>query len=261
MRGRHGRGAGAGSLASLPMAPRARHRPGAAGPRADRPASAGAGARYPAAMVRGRGRPPAGSAPVVDDDELLEMALTAFADLGFEGASVRDLCRRLGVSHNLIHQRFGSKENLWTAAVDRGFARLVAELADAVQAAPDDDLARLRAVLVRFIEVTAASPSLLRVLNQEATAPSARLDHLYERYVGPANELAASVLRRLEADGRVRHVDPAPFHFLLANGAAGPVVYPALASHFGEVVDASRPAAVRRYAESTVDLLLAGIQV
>ncbi|MEZ5142931.1 MAG: TetR/AcrR family transcriptional regulator [Acidimicrobiales bacterium] len=211
-------------------------------------------------MARGRGRPPAGSAPVVDDEVLLDMALAAFADLGYEAASVRDLCRKLGVSHNLIHQRFGSKDLLWHAAVDQGFAKLVAALADAVQEAADDDLARLRAVLVRFVEVTATSPALLRVLNQEATTAGPRLDYLYERYVGPANELAASVLRRLEAAGRVRHLDAAPFHFLLANGAAGPLVYPALASHFGRVVDTSRPAAVRRYAESVVDLLLDGMQ-
>jgi AcrR family transcriptional regulator len=209
---------------------------------------------------RGRGRPPAGSAPVVDEGELLDLALAAFADLGYEGASVRDLCRRLGVSHNLIHQRFGSKERLWYAAVDHGFGLLTVALAEAAQDAPDADLARLRAVLVRFVEVTAASPALLRVLNQEATGPSPRLDYVFDRYVGPANELVASVLRRLEADGRVRHVDPAPFHFLMANGVAGPLVYPALAARFGRTVDLTHPPAVRRYAEAVVDVLVDGLQ-
>lgn len=211
-------------------------------------------------MHRGRGRPPAGSPPVLDEDELLDLALTAFADLGYEGASVRDLCRRLGVSHNLIHQRFGSKERLWFAAVDHGFGLLLAALAEAAMAAPDDDLARLRAVLVRFVEVTATSPALLRILNQEAVSASERLDHLFDRYVGPASELTASVLRRLEADGRVRRVDPGPFHFLMANGVAGPLVYPALAARFGRTVDLTRPADVRHYAESVVDLLLDGLQ-
>ena len=55
---------------------------------------------------------------------MLEAALVSFAELGYEGTSVRDLCRQLGVSHNLIHQRFGSKDDLWYAAVDHGFVAL-----------------------------------------------------------------------------------------------------------------------------------------
>jgi hypothetical protein len=32
------------------------------------------------------------------------------------------------VSHNLLNQRFGPKEAIWRAAVDRGFGNLVAEI-------------------------------------------------------------------------------------------------------------------------------------
>ena len=42
------------------------------------------------------GRPAGGSAPVAPNGDLLPVALEAFADLGYEGASMRDLCRRLG---------------------------------------------------------------------------------------------------------------------------------------------------------------------
>ena len=36
--------------------------------------------------------------------------------------------RQLGVSHNLIPQRFGSKDRLWYAAVDQGFGTLLSDL-------------------------------------------------------------------------------------------------------------------------------------
>ena len=48
-------------------------------------------------------------------------ALRAFATHGYDGVSVNALSRELGVSHNLLHQRFGSKLALWHAAVDWGF--------------------------------------------------------------------------------------------------------------------------------------------
>jgi len=66
----------------------------------------------PVVSHRRRGRPPGDAAPVAPNDDLLPLALEAFADLGYEGASMRALCRRIGVSHNLLHQRFGSTERL-----------------------------------------------------------------------------------------------------------------------------------------------------
>jgi AcrR family transcriptional regulator len=64
---------------------------------------------------RPRGRPPKEETPATED-EVLAAALRAFATHGFNGVSVRTLSRELGVSHNLLHQRFGSKENLWPAS-------------------------------------------------------------------------------------------------------------------------------------------------
>ena len=194
-------------------------------------------------------------------DALLALALGTFAELGYEGTSVRDLCRRLGVSHNLIHQRFGSKEQLWYAAVDHGFGTLAAELAAAVNEVDPsaDDLVRLRAVLVRFVEVTASSPALMRVINQEGVSAGPRLDHIVDRHVAPAMEVVGSLLRRAAADGRVRPVPLAVFYFLVANGAAGPLTLPGLAARFSDAPAARRRTEVRAYAESVVDLLLGGM--
>ena len=67
-------------------------------------------------------------------------ALDEFAENGFAGTSVRKLARDLGVSHNLIPQRFGSKERLWYAAVDQGFGALATDLfanLDATELRPD----------------------------------------------------------------------------------------------------------------------------
>ncbi|HEY6575085.1 MAG TPA: helix-turn-helix domain-containing protein, partial [Mycobacterium sp.] len=48
--------------------------------------------------------------------DILEAALVAFATYGYDGVSLRTLNRDLGVSHNLIYQRFGGKDDLWRAS-------------------------------------------------------------------------------------------------------------------------------------------------
>ena len=62
-------------------------------------------------------RPSATRATHVDltDAEILRRGLEAFSELGYEGASVRELAKRLGVNHNFINDRFGSKNNFWRA--------------------------------------------------------------------------------------------------------------------------------------------------
>lgn len=196
-------------------------------------------------------------APVVSDVDLLDLALHAFADRGYDGTSVRDVCRRLGVSHNLVHERFGSKELLWYAAIEHGFSALAAELATAAQEAEGDELDRLRAILIRFVEVTAERPALIRIINHEAARPGGRLDHVYDQYIRPAHQVADVALRSLAAEGRARPLSPAALHFLVGHGAGGIVSLPALAGRFpGGQAPGGDLTAVAREA---VDVVLRGI--
>jgi TetR/AcrR family transcriptional regulator len=193
-------------------------------------------------------------ATVVSEGELLDVALDAFADSGYDGTSVREVCRRLGVSHNLVHERYGSKERLWYAAVDHGFRALAGELAAAAQATEGDELDRLRAILVRYVEVTLERSALIRIINAEAARPGERLDHIYDTYIRPAHEVADVVLHGLATDGRARPVAPAVLHFLIGHGAGGIVSLPALAGRFpGE------PGTLTEQARAAVDVVLRGI--
>ena len=212
----------------------------------------------PIAARRPRGRPPSDAEPVAPNDDLLPLALEAFADLGYEGASMRALCRRLGVSHNLLHQRFGSKDRLWYAAVDHGFASLGSDLvSDSTADHYEDDLERLRFLMVRWLEITAASPALVRIINQEASAGGKRLDYMFNRYIQPVTDVVTQFLHRLERQGRVRHLDAGTWHFLVVHGAGGPLSLHGLAHRFG--TEPATPEEVSRYATDVVDVLLSGI--
>ncbi|HYI63223.1 MAG TPA: TetR/AcrR family transcriptional regulator [Acidimicrobiales bacterium] len=210
--------------------------------------------------TRGRGRP-AGGDPTVATEHVLDAALEAFAERGYDGTSVRELARELGVSHNLIPQRIGTKEELWYAAVDRGFSALAEALADAAATHQDgDDVARLRALVVRFIEANAARPSLLRLINQEATAPGPRLDHLFEHYIDPVRRFGQDLLERLRAEGQIRTDSVALVYFLMTHGAGGPMALPALSARFGASVDPADPEAVHRHAVEAADVLFDGLR-
>lgn len=201
---------------------------------------------------------PAGMAPTRTPDDVVffDAALAEFAEHGFDGASMRRLCRSLGVSHNLVHERYGSKDDLWLRAVDHGFSTLARDLIAAAAGEPADPYDRLRAVLVRYVELTAARPELIRIINYEAIHPGERLDHLFTSYLEPAHRVADAALGMLERAGRARRIPAATLHFLIGHGAGGLASLPALAGRF----DPGDPDPVAQ-AVDAVDLVLRGILV
>ena len=151
------------------------------------------------------GRPKTQDAPATLE-QILDAAFRAFATYGYDGVSVRMLNRELGVSHNLIHQRFGSKEELWYAAVDLAFGQLVTELGSAFDPTLSDPLDQFRHAIRRFLVHSAQHPELLGLMNIEGRVDSERLDHIYDNYVGPALAPLGRLLDYLVARGRIRPI-------------------------------------------------------
>src|SRR3977135_3853887 len=120
------------------------------------------------------GRPKAQDAPATVE-QILDAAFRAFATYGYDGTTVRTLNRELGVSHNLIHQRFGSKQGPWYAAVDRAFGQQITELAPSFAPTLSDPLDQLGHAIRRFVHYSAQHPELLGMMNIEARIDSERL--------------------------------------------------------------------------------------
>lgn len=205
-----------------------------------------------------RGRPPASESPLAVDDALWA-ALRSFAAKGFDGCSVQQLARELGVSHNLLHQRFGSKEALWHAAVDWGFGRLVDALTDDGEELPPDPLELLRTVLVRYIRAIAAHPELIQLMNVEGAIDGPRLRYIVHRYIRPTEEPLLELLRGLAAEGRIRPVRLPTLRFLAVNGSVAPFAQRPLAQLL-DPADPFGPEAIDAHAQDVADLLLAGLR-
>ncbi|WP_373004155.1 TetR/AcrR family transcriptional regulator [Hyphomonas sp.] len=209
--------------------------------------------------TRPRGRPGQDDADVVSDDVLLDAVLRAFGENGFDGTSVRDVARRLSISHNLIPQRFGSKSELWYAAVDYGFGRLDEELIREGKALGDDELVILRGLLVRVLELGALQPALLQIINQEASHPGSRFDYLFTHFIKPADAFTKTWLDSLAAQGRIRKPSPGLLYFLINHGAGSMFAFPDLAARLNEDGGTAKAASVREQAEMIVGILLDGM--
>src|ERR1700736_2105927 len=100
-------------------------------------------------VARPRGRPPKGVEPAPLDD-LMRAAAEAFSVQGYDGVSLRMINGRLGMSHNHLYQRFGSKAQLWRAVIDWAFGPLVAHL-ERADHEDEDPMDRLRELIRSFI--------------------------------------------------------------------------------------------------------------
>jgi len=146
-----------------------------------------------------------------DDAVIMERGLAAFAERGFEATSVRDLARALGVSHNFIHDRFGSKEGFWRAVVDYSLREMEQSVDAALRLPASDDLERLRRVVRHVGALDGPRPLLQQMLHVEAGQGSTRLLYIFERYIQPFTLKLTPVISGLVRDGVLR---PVPWHVL-----------------------------------------------
>jgi AcrR family transcriptional regulator len=205
------------------------------------------------------GRPKAQDAPATLE-QILDAAFRAFATYGYDGVAVRTLNRELGVSHNLIHQRFGSKQALWYAAVDRAYGQQVTELATAFDPTLTDPLDQLNHAIRRFVHYNAERPELLGLMNIEGRVDSERLDYIYDNYIAPALAPLGRLLEHLRKEGRIRPVSLQALFFLVAHGAAAPFTLAPLARHF-ENMDALDPNELAEQAALTADVITNGLRL
>jgi TetR/AcrR family transcriptional regulator len=204
------------------------------------------------------GRPRAQDAPATIE-QILDAAFRAFATYGYDGVAVRTLNRELGVSHNLIHQRFGSKQSLWYAAVDRAFSQQVTQLTTAFDPTVADPLDQLNHAIRRFVHHSAEHPELLGLMNIEARVDSERLDYIYDNYVAPALAPLGRLLDHLREQGRIRPISLRALFFLIAHGAAAPFTLAPLARRFDDT-DPLDPGEVSEQAALTADVITGGLR-
>ncbi|WP_369369825.1 TetR/AcrR family transcriptional regulator [Promicromonospora sp. Populi] len=206
--------------------------------------------------TRGPGRPRAGAEP--DSDRLLQGALDTFAEKGYDGTSVRELSRRLGISHALLTGRYGSKEGLWFAAMEHALGQAERTWRSIDLKPGLDDLEALRQALVLQVVLSAAHPQVVRIMSREGSIDSPRVRFVMERFINPLRPGVEHLLARLVAAGRIRPVPYATLHFLVVVGGGAIFANPVEAALLGAPSPPSA-ADIRAHAETVAGIYIAGI--
>jgi TetR/AcrR family transcriptional regulator len=187
---------------------------------------------------------------------IVEAALHAFGDSGFDGALTRDIAAAAGVQQPLINYHFGSKEGLWKASVAHLFARLEASVAEALpRLSSSDPRETLAAVLRHFVFFNAEHPELARLMIKEAAERSPRLEWIVSRHVRPSFEAVLSLIRQTQTRGSLPGIDPASAYYVFMGAATSVFV---MAPAYRLLTGQDPFSAERRtaYADSLVRLFL-----
>jgi TetR/AcrR family transcriptional regulator len=126
------------------------------------------------------GRP---SVPV-ERDRLLDAAESEFAEQGFQGARLRSIAERVGVTAGSLYHHCSGKDDLYRAVLERAFERA----APAILARPraSDPLDDIHALLRAAMEELARRPTVAALIFQALAA-------------APSSEQLGFEARRLEA--------------------------------------------------------------
>ena len=158
--------------------------------------------------------------PIEVRKRILDSALQAFAEKGFDGATTRQIAGRANVPLGLLRYYFGDKLKLWQASVDQAFGELRSGL-DATtfmprSAAEDrDPVSAIRAGIRAHVHFVAKNPEFVRLMHEEGKRRGPRMRWLVDRHVTPLFERLVPVIAHLQELGRLPK-GIAPLHFAYA---------------------------------------------
>lgn len=190
---------------------------------------------------------------------LLDAALGSFAAHGYDGTSVRDLARQVGVSHNLVHHHYGSKRALWQAALAHAVASSGRDrpgLAGAAGRTRDREAAN-REGIAGALELFARQPALAKIMADESARGGERLDFLYDRHIAPFARLLERVLDGAPARVKRRIDARAALLFLFA-GLTAPFALGGLAAKL-DGSPAVTGADLQRFAATVAEIITHGL--
>ena len=159
---------------------------------------------------------------IVTQQKLLDAAIDAFSENGFKGTSTRDIADRAGVHHPLITYHFKNKDQLWRAAADRIFREFNISLVKAMAEIPEIDAkSRAEAFIRTYVRYAHSQPALHKIILQESSHPSGRLDWLIGNHLRPLFEEVVKSLSELQRLGIAPPGDPALLFNMIRVSAGG----------------------------------------
>lgn len=161
---------------------------------------------------RKRGRPTQKKS--ANKEQLLKVALKAFAENGFGGVTISKISRIANVDDSLLHYHFGNKESLWKNAVQMAFNEYLIENKKTAKLFRDLELTSLSKAMTRhFIQFNGRNPELFQIIIHEMALKSSRSDWLQEEVLKPLSQIFLDHQKDQIKQGLVHEI---PLHHLNA---------------------------------------------
>ncbi|HXW87990.1 MAG TPA: TetR/AcrR family transcriptional regulator [Streptosporangiaceae bacterium] len=153
-------------------------------------------------------RPQRRGRPGYDLESLLAVVVTVFNERGYDGTSMEDLSRRLGISKSSIYYHVEKKEELLSLALDRALDGLFSVADETLAAGGIPAIDRLERLVRGSVQVLADRlPYVTLLLRARGNTATERRALARRREF---DQLVADLVKEAERDGDIRpDVDPA----------------------------------------------------
>jgi AcrR family transcriptional regulator len=157
--------------------------------------------------------------PARTQAEILDVATSEFAERGFSGARVDEIAERTRTTKRMLYYYFGSKEGLYTAVLERAYARIRAaeQTLDVEQL---DPLAAIRRLAELTFDHHEAHPEFIRLVSIENIhhAEHMRASGHFADLNTPALDCLAAILERGHEQGVfTRAAEPIDVHMIISS--------------------------------------------
>ncbi len=130
-------------------------------------------------------------------ERLLSAAREVFSEFGFQGATVREICRRAGANVAAVNYHFGSKDGLLAEALHFESLRLLQEANAKAAACPEVRLGLFIRDFMHMLLDESNASSQCRIMARELADPTPGLDKIVREAIAPLHDFLGKLVREI----------------------------------------------------------------
>lgn len=136
---------------------------------------------------------------------LIDAAIALIQEGEISQLSLREVARRVGVSHNAPYRHFQDKDALLSAVAEQGFQGLRRATEQALNGSPADASQRLRAIGYAYVQFALRNPVYYRVM---FSLYNSRQDEKLKAAIEQSSAVLVSAIQAGQVAGSFRDEDP-----------------------------------------------------
>jgi TetR/AcrR family transcriptional regulator len=152
-------------------------------------------------------------------ERVLDVAERLFAERGFAGASLADICGEVGIAKSSLLHHFPSKKRIYAGVLARIVGDLEAMLAEARQM-DGEPAARFRHMIALHLHWTRRRPDYNQLMLRELIDNAGRASQVRHWVLKPVLDELAGLVAEAQGKGAMGAVDPMLFLFHTVGGIA-----------------------------------------